>query len=240
MPPKKPYLWTVAVAIVVFVSILLLLRQPNLALCLGCVSGGLAWGFFRERASGASAQNEAEAAQIAELLAAQLASGLTLTEAIQRASLQAPESMRNKLQRLEAIFDSDRDAETLIDEAKSVLDCRTGDSLFEALLIALKLGDSRLLAALEALSKSTRRELGLVTELRARQQWILGTAKLGQIAPWIVVVMLSLRPETGSAYSSSQGLSVLLGGLALSLVAQRFLTAGSVLPQAKRIWLAAK
>ena len=42
-------------------------------------------------------------------------------------------------------------------------------------------------------------------ELRARQSWIVNAARLGVVAPWIVLLMLATRPEGAAAYNSPAG-----------------------------------
>lgn len=46
---------------------------------------------------------------------------------------------------------------------------------------------------------------------------------LGVVAPWIILILLSMRPEGADAYASAQGVVVILGGAAVSVLAYRLM-----------------
>lgn len=69
------------------------------------------------------------------------------------------------------------------------------------------------------------RELSLLNEqIRAKQGWVLGTAKIAVAAPWLIVLMLATRPENVLNYNSLQGSTVLLAGLVASILALRLIS----------------
>jgi tight adherence protein B len=202
----------------------------------GLIAASAAHAALAARARRAKVSASTRATQIAELIAAQLTAGVTFVEALQNAVFEAPFALRPYLERLQAIFESDIDLEGKIDQAKRVLASREGDLLFELILVAARVGDDELVSALGDLSAASRRAQTLERELAARQSWILGTARLGQTAPWLIVILLSGRPETAAAFQSPLGLAILTLGLVLSLAAQKFITAGSRLPQSGRVF----
>jgi tight adherence protein B len=202
----------------------------------GLIATSVAHTALAARARRAKVSASTRATQIAELIAAQLTAGVTFVEALQNAVFEAPVALRAQLERLQAIFESDIELEGKIDQAKRVLASREGDLLFELILVAARVGDDELVSALGDLSAASRRAQTLERELAARQSWILGTARLGQTAPWLIVILLSGRPETAAAFQSPLGLAILTLGLVLSLAAQKFITAGSRLPQSGRVF----
>lgn len=202
----------------------------------GLIAASAAHTALAARARRAKVSASTRATQIAELIAAQLTAGVTFVEALQNAVFEAPVALRAQLERLQAIFESDIELEGKIDQAKRVLASREGDLLFELILVAARVGDDELVSALGDLSAASRRAQTLERELAARQSWILGTARLGQTAPWLIVTLLSGRPETAAAFQSPLGLAILTLGLVLSLAAQKFITAGSRLPQSGRVF----
>lgn len=180
-------------------------------------------------------QSNAEAMPaIIESVATSLDSGASLLEAFENLALENVGEGRLKAEGLVAIFESDDTLEGKVAAAKTVLGCREGDLFLEVLLIAARKGDSELTRSLIALAGVQRAQHGLANELSSRQGWILGSARLAQASPWIVVLLLSLRPETADAFSSPISAVVLLVGLVMSFVAQRFIVAGARMPQANR------
>lgn len=233
----RPIAWQVAlVGFLATVAAFLASQSYTTAVSVGLIAASAAHAGLSARAHRAAVSASSRATQIAELVAAQLTAGVTFVEALQGSLFEAPASLKLDLERLQAIFESDLDLETKIDNAKRVLASRQGDLLFELILVAARLGDDDLVASLNDLASASRRAQTLERELAARQSWILGTARLGQTAPWLIVVLLSGRPETAAAFQSPLGLLILTLGLVLSLAAQKFITAGARLPKAGRVF----
>jgi tight adherence protein B len=74
-------------------------------------------------------------------------------------------------------------------------------------------------------------------EITARQSWIRVAAGIGAAAPWVVVVLLSMRPEAAAAYESSAGVLLIIGGLSLSVLAYNIMIRIGRLQPEKR-WFA--
>lgn len=204
------------------------------ALSAGLIAASTAHTALSARARKSQTSASVRATQITELIAAQLTVGVTFVEALQNAVFEAPVHLRRDLEQLQGVFESDLELEAKIDSAKRILDSREGDLLFELILVAARIGDDNLVGAINELAAYSRRGQTLARELAARQSWVLGTARLGQTAPWLIVILLSARPETAAAFQSPAGLAILALGLVLSLAAQKFISAGSRLPQAGR------
>lgn len=180
-------------------------------------------------------QSNAEAMPaIIESVATSLDSGASLLEAFENLAIETVGDSRLKAESLVAIFEADDALEGKVASAKGVLGCREGDLFLEMLLIAARKGDNELARSLIALAGVQRAQHGLTNELASRQGWILGSARLAQASPWIVVLLLSIRPETADAFSSPTGAVVLVVGLVMSFAAQRFIVAGARMPQANR------
>lgn len=200
---------------------------PLLAICVGGVAFATVSDWSRNRRAAGQSTSAEQVPQIADSIASSLASGVSLVEALENLVRETSGSLRFRAERILAIFESDLTIVERIAEAKRVLDCREGDLLFEILLIASVRGDDQIVSALLELSGEMRRQQALVAELKSRQSWILGSARLGQLSPWILVVLLSFRAESATAFATSAGAAVILAGVVLSLIAQRFISAGS-------------
>ncbi|HEY8590150.1 MAG TPA: type II secretion system F family protein [Naasia sp.] len=117
------------------------------------------------------------------------------------------------------------------DELKDRLADPTADRLVEILRMARNVGGSELPSVLRALAASLRQESAARAEAEARQSWTTNGAKLGVAAPWLVLLLLSTRPEAAAAYSSPAGVLLLVGGAAVSAVAYRLMLAIARLPE---------
>jgi tight adherence protein B len=73
-------------------------------------------------------------------------------------------------------------------------------------------------------------------QIEAKQGWVSGTAKIAVAAPWIVVAMLSSRPENISAYNSLAGVTVLILGFVVSIFAYRIVILFGSIPENPRIF----
>lgn len=93
------------------------------------------------------------------------------------------------------------------------------DSTIETLRLVNDSGGAGYLSALRHQSRAIRASSSVSQQVQAKQGWVLGTAKIAVAAPWLIVVLLSGRPENAAAYSSLQGSMLLLAGLAASVVA---------------------
>src|SRR3546814_20603561 len=80
-------------------------------------------------------------------------------------------------------------------------------------------GGTELPTVLRALASSVRADALLRGEVEARQSWIRGAAVLGVVAPWVILVLLALRPEGADAYASPEGVGLILAGGVVSVVA---------------------
>lgn len=112
-----------------------------------------------------------------------------------------------------------------------------GDRIIETLRLGREVGGSDITTVLSALGSHLRIESALRQEVEARQGWIRLAARIGVAAPWIVLVLLSTRPEATSAYNSGAGLVVIAVGFVVSICAYKIMSAVGYLPEEKR-WLA--
>ena len=103
--------------------------------------------------------------------------------------------------------------------------------------MAREVGGTELVTVLRNLSAYLRQEAAIRSEVEARQSWVRNAAKLGVAAPWVVLVLLGTRPEAAVAYNSPVGATLIVGGLAASIVAYRIMIGIGRLPEERR-WFA--
>ena len=121
-----------------------------------------------------------------------------------------------------------------LDNLKTRLANPIADRFIEITRLASASGGRGYLNALRAQSLQLRLENSTWSEIQVKQNWVLGTAKLAVLAPWLILVLLSLRPETSIAFQSENGLVVLAVGLVASLLAFRLIKTLGKLPPRQR------
>ncbi|HTR71054.1 MAG TPA: hypothetical protein VMH41_12620, partial [Mycobacteriales bacterium] len=109
------------------------------------------------------------------------------------------------------------------------------DKIAESLRVARDVGGGDLGRLLRTLSQFLRDEARARAELETRQGWTIGAARLALAAPWIVLGMLSLRPETVRAYDTPLGVAILLTGAVVSIAAYQAMLRIGRLPSERRV-----
>jgi tight adherence protein B len=117
---------------------------------------------------------------------------------------------------------------------KVALSDPVGDRIVETLRMARQVGGTELTSVLRALAASVRSDAALRAEVESRQSWIRGAAVLGVAAPWVILALLAMRPEGSRAYSSPEGVTLILTGAAVSFVAYRIMLRIGRLPEPRR------
>lgn len=161
--------------------------------------------------------------------------GLALPEALAQLAVRGPEELRPAF----AAFGHDYRTTGRFNECLDILKVRlgdpVGDRLVESLRIAREVGGSDLGRLLRTLSQFLREDARTRAELEARQSWTVNGAKLACAAPWVVLAMLSTRPEAVAAYSTRTGAAVLAVGAVLSVTAYRVMMRVGRLPVEERV-----
>ena len=139
--------------------------------------------------------------------------GLTISESLSQSLNKSEEPLRQDL--LEAIFEFNRSGQ--VSSVMKILQAQISDpvgiSTLKLLAVVLKTGSNDLATSLNILSNSSRENINLIQELKAKQAWVLNGAKISIIAPWVVLLTLWTQESVRSAYQN------IMGQIILSLVA---------------------
>ncbi|MBB2974725.1 tight adherence protein B [Microbacterium endophyticum] len=174
---------------------------------------------------------------VCDLLVASVRSGMSLTVAVSSLSLSAPEVLRPAFRSFTADMDASGHFDTSMLRMKATLADPASDRIVETLRMARQVGGIELVPILRALSTSIRADAALRSEIEARQSWTRGAAVLGVVAPWVVLTLLASRPEAASAYSSPEGIMLVVLGAVASVIAFQLMLRIGQLPDERR-WLA--
>jgi len=161
--------------------------------------------------------------------------GLALPEALSQLTVRGPEELRPAFAAFAEDYRATGRFQESLDRLKERLGDPVADRLIESLRIAREVGGSDLGRLLRTLSAFLREDARTRAELETRQGWTVNAARLAVAAPWIVLAMLSTRPDSLQAYSRPAGVLVLAVGAALSLVAYRLMVRVGRLPEEGRV-----
>jgi tight adherence protein B len=163
--------------------------------------------------------------------------GLPLAEAVGALAEVGPAETRVAFRTFERRAMGSGNLASALDGLKADLADPIADRIVETLKMAREVGGSELPSVLRALATSIRADAAVRSEVEARQSWVRGAARLGVVAPWVVLLLLASRPEAATAYNSPAGLVLLGVGLAVTVVAYRVMIALGRLPDERR-WFA--
>lgn len=149
-----------------------------------------------------------------------LSAGATIDDALIGAAARAPAALREVTSQFARDLDAKGPSFALRQLAKAS-DHPSSDEFSVLLQINRKLGGAGLAELLSSHSNRVRRanaqQLAVATKVSAT----LAMAKLGVLAPWVLLALLLSRSESASAFNTEGGLVVLIGGLAVSVIAYR-------------------
>jgi len=171
---------------------------------------------------------------VVDLLLSGVRAGLSLPQAIAALADTAPEPVRAPFRAFRRDYLRTAQFTECIDSLKATLADPVADRIVETLRMAREVGGTELPSVLRSLSHYLRADAAVRAEVDARQSWVRTAARLGVVAPWIVLLMLSSRPEAAGAYNSTGGAVLVVGGLAATLVAYRLMIALGRLPEEGR------
>ena len=164
-----------------------------------------------------------------------LRAGLSIGESLASLSERGPQEMRQHF----SIFADELQATARLDSAltrlKDEMKEPVADKVVESMRLASKLGGHDLASILSDLATSLRAENRARGELLARQSWTRGGAKVAAAAPWIVLVLLSTRPNFSDALATAEGSVVLLFGFILTVIAYGLMVRIGRLAEAPRV-----
>ncbi|WP_194949251.1 type II secretion system F family protein [Actinomyces trachealis] len=161
--------------------------------------------------------------------------GMSLPEAISALGQKGPEAVRVEFTAFAADYTATARFDLCLDRLKDRFADPVADRIVEALRLAHEVGGVELGNLLRALSRMLREDMRTRGELEARQSWTVNGAKVAVAAPWLVLALLSTRPQAATAYATATGAMVLGGGAAASALAYWLMLRLGRLPEEERV-----
>lgn len=193
--------------------------------------------WLRSRAAKLVRQRRSMWPDVCDLLVGSVRAGLSLPDAIAVLGQSAPQALRGSFAQFERDMRVSGHFPSSVDRLKHALADPMSDRIIETLRMAREVGGTELVPVLRALSASIRADAALRGEVESKQSWTKGAAVLGSVAPWIILAILSLRPEAAQAYASPAGGLLIVIGAAVSFVSYRIMLRVGRLPEPRR-WFA--
>lgn len=234
VPPAGAFATAACGAAVLAATAWLVTQVLALALVAAVVGAVAPFAWLQARRTRLMRSRRALWPDVCDLLIASVRAGMSLPDAVASLEESAPASLRPPF----AAFARDIAASGHFDSSaqrlKQALADPVADRIVETLRMARQVGGTELTPVLRALAGSVRADAALRAEVESRQSWIRGAAVLGVAAPWVILALLAMRPEGASAYSSPEGVALILAGAAVSFVAYRVMLHIGRLPEPRR------
>jgi tight adherence protein B len=171
---------------------------------------------------------------VVDHLVSAVRSGLALPESVVTLAHSGPPITRAAFAEFERDYRMTGGFADSRDRLKDRLADPVADRIIETLRMSREVGGNELTTVLRNLAAYLRQDAAIRSEVEARQSWIVNAARLGVAAPWIVLLLLSTRPEAAAAYNSPDGIALIAVGLVLSVVAYRIMIGIGRLPEERR------
>ena len=161
-------------------------------------------------------------------------SGASIAESVVAAGEHVPAELQPAFGRFAERFDAGELVDSALWQMKEELADPVADRIVESLRMAHEVGGRELPAVLQSLQESVRADISVREDALAKQSWIRAASRLGVAAPWLVLLVLSGRQETITAYNSAIGGLIIVAGALVSAVAFRMMNKLGRLPSEQR------
>lgn len=166
-------------------------------------------------------------------------SGASIADAVILTASHVPDELREIFRACAEHIEQGARLDDALAELKDQLADPVADRIIESLRMAHEVGGRDLPRVLESLQASVRADIGVREDAMAKQSWIRAASRLGVAAPWLVLILLSGRDETLSAYNTPLGSAIIVSGAVVSALAFRMMRRLGQLPSDTR-WFAGR
>lgn len=215
--------------------VLALSSAPPIAVCFAVIGGWAPFALVRVRARQRRRMVRDLWPEAVDHLTSGIRAGLSLPEALTQLGERGPKELRPAFVAFGEDYRATGRFVDCLERLKGRLADPVADRIVEALRLTREVGGSDLGRLLRTLSSFLRDDARTRAELEARQSWTVNAARLAVAAPWVVLALLSTRPEAVSAYNRPAGVVVLAGGAVASVVAYRVMVRIGRLPEESRV-----
>jgi tight adherence protein B len=168
-------------------------------------------------------------------LIAGVRAGVSLPESCSTLAERGPDGLRRGWQLFDSAYRASGSFRVGLDRLRSELADPIADRVVAALTLAHEVGGTDLVRVLRTLGDFVRDDLKVRKEIEARWSWTVTAARVAAAAPWIVLLLMSTRPETAVAYNSRNGAVVIGCGALATALGYRLMLRAARLPEERRL-----
>ncbi|MCU1406990.1 MAG: type secretion system protein [Glaciihabitans sp.] len=161
-------------------------------------------------------------------------SGIALPDGVVALAHSGPPVTRRAFAEFEREYRASGNFTDSLDGLKNHLLDPVADRIIETLKMSREVGGNELPAVLRNLAVYLRQDAAIRSEIEGRQSWTVNAARLGIVAPWVVLLLLASRPEAAVAYNTPGGGLLIGAGAILSVLAYRLIMLIGKLPEEQR------
>jgi tight adherence protein B len=170
-------------------------------------------------------------------LIASVRAGVSLPEACASLLSRGPLQLRPGFEAFSSSYRATGSFQAALTRLRAELADPVADRVALALSMAHEVGGTDLVRVLRTLADFVREDLRVRKEIESRWSWTVSAARVAAAAPWVVLVMMSLRPEAAAAYDSAAGATVIGVGAAATFIGYRLMLRAARLPEDSRVGL---
>ncbi|MGV1038011.1 MAG: type II secretion system F family protein [Candidatus Nanopelagicales bacterium] len=229
--------WVKAAASAIGCALIALIatQLPFVALLAGA-AGAMLPRIFRIRSqTKLTADRQSAWPDVVDGLTSAVRAGMSLPEAVCAVAYRGPACLRLPFAQFAIDYRATGHFSQSLANLTDTLADPVADRISEALLAARDVGGTDLGRMLRTLSEFLRQDLRLRGEAEARRSWTVNGARLAVAAPWIVLVLLSTRPDAAAAYRTAAGMMLLGFAAAVTALAYMLMSRIGRLPQEQRV-----
>ncbi len=169
------------------------------------------------------------------LLVSGIRAGVSLPESCATLETRGPQELQAGFASFTSTYRSSGSFRAGLERLAADMADPVADRVVAALTMAHDVGGTDLVRVLRALGDFVREDLKVRQEIEARWSWTVTAARVAAGAPWLVLVMMSTRPETALAYNSPTGVVVILMGAAATGLGYALMLRAARLPTERRL-----
>ena len=198
-------------------------RIPGLSVCLVAMSLVVWLELLRAKADRRQRRLDAVWPAVFDALKSGAQAGLSTVEQLDYLATDGPEELREQFAILLAEIDRGVYTEIALANFRNRIGSRSADFLAIVLLLIEEVGGRGEAKNWDQAARDIRQEQAAISQVKAKQSWVLGSAKIALLAPWLICILLLNVEQNRLAFATYQGSAVLITGLLMSLFAY-FLT----------------
>lgn len=143
-------------------------------------------------------------------LSSAIRAGMTLSDSLLDAAKNAPASLEVEMNGFASDYRKTGQITPALEALKKNITDPIGELVVRMMFAVVRSGANDLAKSLKILSDAIRDQEQVHREIRARQSWVINSARLAVISPWVVLVAIWSQPTVQAAYQSTQGQMILL------------------------------